>query len=386
MDADADVFVKKCLSCTLVSKTDPPPPLHRTELPSQAWEFVAIDYMGPLPSGEHILVVVDYFSRFVELAFTRSTSASETIRLLWKIFACHGFPVRLKSDNAQAFHSHEFQSFLADYGIEHVTSPPLWPQANGEVERQNRSILKRLKIAHSEGLNMEIEVYKFILSYNSTPHSTTGVAPAQLLFQRQLRDRLPSILLPSVQRESIVDRDAQKKFQGKITADCRRRASPSTIQPGDSVLIPAKQTDKLSPTFEKEPFRVLATDGKEVQLQRGSQQLRRSVAAVKRVVSPEPESISPASPTPQRSYAAVVAGTPNPPPTPPSATVHSALQRSPTLSTGDSSSSRPSSAPSSPFQEPFRGFDTSVSSAPPTASVPCTRSGRSVRPPTRLDL
>ena len=47
--------------------------------------------------------------------------------------------------------SKEFENFLVEYGIEHRKSPPLWPAANGEIEAQNRSLVKMLKITKVEG-------------------------------------------------------------------------------------------------------------------------------------------------------------------------------------------------------------------------------------------
>lgn len=49
------------------------------------------------------------------------------------------------------FVSEEFEDFVATHGIQHRKSPPLWPQANGEVERQNRTLLKSLKVAEADG-------------------------------------------------------------------------------------------------------------------------------------------------------------------------------------------------------------------------------------------
>lgn len=388
MDQETDAFVKKCLSCVLVSRPDPPPPLHRTSLPAQAWEYLALDHLGPLPNGDFILVVVDYFSRFVEVAFTRSTSAAETIRLLWHIFARHGFPARLKTDNAQAFRSQDFEAFLVEYGVSHVTSPPLWPQANGEVERQNRSLLKRLKIAADEGKNLEIETCKYVLLYNSTPHSTTGSPPAQLLFQRQLRDKLPSITLPSCQRDEILDRDEDKKFKGKQLKDSKSQARSSSLQPGDLVLLKNKPVNKLSTTFEREPFTVVSADDKEVNIQRGAQSLRRSIADVKEYPISQP----PLSPTITESthiptYAEIAArdcGTCSPRTTRSltPVTAANAVDHSPV------GSPSPWSSPAVDRSSGFKGFPspTDVSPVPLTPALPVSRSGRTLRKPARLDL
>lgn len=68
---------------------------------------------------------------------------------------------------------------------------PLWPQANGDVERFMRTLQKVIRIAQAEGKNWKNSMYQFLLSYRTTPHATTGVAPAELLFKRTVRNKLP---------------------------------------------------------------------------------------------------------------------------------------------------------------------------------------------------
>ena len=112
--------------------------MKRTELPTQPWQDLAADLLGPLPTGEYLLVVVDYFSRFFEVAITKSVTSGKIINCLEEMFATHGLPLSIKTDNGRKFVSEEFEAYLKDNNIEHRTSTPLWPQANGEVERQNR--------------------------------------------------------------------------------------------------------------------------------------------------------------------------------------------------------------------------------------------------------
>jgi len=64
-----------------------------------------------------------------------------------EIFTRLGYPKKLKTDNGRQHVSAEFKEYCKQCGIDQVTSPPYWPQANGEVENMNRSLVKRLKIA-----------------------------------------------------------------------------------------------------------------------------------------------------------------------------------------------------------------------------------------------
>ena len=143
--------------------------------------------MGPLPSGEYVLVVVDYYSRYFEVDILTSVTSPKVIESLEKIFCTHGLPQSLKTDNGTQFVSDEFERFLKKNDIDHRTSTPLWPQANGEVQRHNRSLLKTLKIAKAEKKNIWTEMRKLLTAYRTTPHTSTGVMPAKRLFNREIR-------------------------------------------------------------------------------------------------------------------------------------------------------------------------------------------------------
>lgn len=65
---DIEEFVNGCDACKLVARSLPPEPLIRSDLPDYAWQKLAIDFLGPAPSGEKLLVLVDYYSRYVEVS------------------------------------------------------------------------------------------------------------------------------------------------------------------------------------------------------------------------------------------------------------------------------------------------------------------------------
>ena len=111
-----------------------------------------------LPSGHTLLVVVDYCSRYFEVEFLKLTTTDKVIASLDKMFLIHGFPKEITTDNGPQFISKEFEDYLEMQGIKHRKVTPLWPQANGKVERQNRSLLKRLKISQIEKRDWKDEV------------------------------------------------------------------------------------------------------------------------------------------------------------------------------------------------------------------------------------
>ncbi|XP_052809259.1 uncharacterized protein LOC128237717 [Mya arenaria] len=236
----------------------------RRELPSQPWEHLSADFLGPLPSGENLLVIVDYYSRWIEVFIMKTTTSEKIINCLDSIFCVHGIPVSLQTDNAQNFNSKELNDYLTDLNIEHRNTTPYWPQANGEVEIQNKSIMKRLRIAHVEKKNMRTELQTYLMMYRYTPHSTTGMSPAEMLFKRKIRTKIPDISDYRVSDHEIRDRDSERKGKGKIYGDNRRNARESDIKEGDLVLVKQKKQDKLSTVFNSNSMSVVDKQGNSV--------------------------------------------------------------------------------------------------------------------------
>ncbi|CAC5396189.1 unnamed protein product [Mytilus coruscus] len=146
------------------------------------------------------------------------------------MFSHHGIPISLKTDNGPQFTSREFYNYLSENGVKHNRSTPYWPQANGEVERQNRTLLKAFRTANAENRDWRKEIPKFLLAYRSTPHSTTGKSPAELLFNRKIRTKLPEIDAENRKDDADTRRkDFEMKEKGKIYADQKRKTRESDI-------------------------------------------------------------------------------------------------------------------------------------------------------------
>lgn len=288
IDKDAEMTVKHCKGCTLVSGPDPPLPMKRRELPSQAWIDTAIDFLGPLPSGDYLLVIIDYFSRYKEIKAMKSITSIDTIKVLKEIFSRVGIPVSITADNGRQFVSQEFRTFCSELGIKLYNTIPYWPQQNGEVERQNRDILKRLKISQLQKSDWRDDLLQYLMMYNSTPHSSTGKSPSELFYGRQFRDKLPSALAfnNSDVDSSISDRDKEKKWKGKINEDRKRKATDRQLEVGGKVYVKNfVKENKLTPDFDPTPHTVISTNGNEVNIRNDEtgKEYRRNIVHLKRV-------------------------------------------------------------------------------------------------------
>lgn len=277
----------------------------RCRMPDRPWSEIAIDFLGPLPSGHSLLVLIDYFSRFTEVIVMKQTTADLTINALFETFSRFGVPETLRSDNGPQFISESFRIFCREFGIEHQKTTPYWPQANGEVERMNNTILKRLRISQEQNKdNWKWDLRSFLLMYNSTPHSVTGVAPSALMFGRVLRDKIPSIHNTNKSWiEGTKDHDWERKITAAEASDHRRQAVPSKLGEGDIVVAKRiTKENKLSSNYTAEKFQIINREGSEAEIRsmETGATYRRNIAHLKRIEEPvQAENLAPAESPPE---------------------------------------------------------------------------------------
>jgi transposase InsO family protein len=94
-------------------------------------------------------------------ALLKGTSADEVIRHMKSIFARHGIPELVLSDNSPQFSAESYAQFAKEYNFKHVTSSTYYLQGNGEAERAVGTVKNLLK--------KEKDSYLALLSYRSTP-------------------------------------------------------------------------------------------------------------------------------------------------------------------------------------------------------------------------
>lgn len=226
----ADV-VNNCTKCCK-DRRQPPEPLNPSTFPSLPWQKVGTDLFHW--KGSVYLLIVDYYSRYIETAKLSSTSSSTVIQHIKSIFARHGIPQEVVSDNGPQYSSREFHKFADNYGFKHTTSSPKFPQSNGEAERAVQTVKCLLKKA--------IDPYMALLTYRATPLAN-GYSPAELLMSRRLRTDLPALsahLMPSVPDYLTVKAKEQEKRKKQKDVFDKRHAVQELdpLLPGEQVWIP----------------------------------------------------------------------------------------------------------------------------------------------------
>ena len=226
----------------------PSAPIHPWHFPEHPWTQIHIDFAGPF-LGKMFLVIIDAHSKWMEIhTMKSSTNASATIEKLRQTFAIFGLPQELVSDNAPVFASQSFQIFMSENGIKHIRATPYHPASNGLAVRAVQTFKIGMKKLSGP---LETKLSRFLFVYHTTPQTSTGLAPAQLMFGRRLRTRLDllfphSSVVDSVrksQERMIVSRQGRKLhvFEPQDLVYCRdfKSAKPS--------WCPAKVVSKTGP-------------------------------------------------------------------------------------------------------------------------------------------
>ena len=118
--------------------------IHRTHLGIVKCKQRARDVLyWPVPCAtttRHYLVLVDYYSKYIEVTKLNDLTSQDTIEALKEHFSRHGIPAKLVTDCGVQYTSKEFETFARSYNFEHVLVSPKHPRANGEAEAAVKTV------------------------------------------------------------------------------------------------------------------------------------------------------------------------------------------------------------------------------------------------------
>ena len=186
LDQDIETLVKECKPCQQEKPSPPAAPLHPWIWPATPWKRVHVDFAGPF-QGKMFLIVINAHSEWPEVVTMTSTTAESTVGVLRNMFASHGLPQQLVSDNGPQFVAQVFTDFMQHNGIKHIKCTPYHPSSNGLAERFVRTFKLAMKAGATDNIPLAHRLANFLLSYRSTPHSSTGRSPSYLFLHRELR-------------------------------------------------------------------------------------------------------------------------------------------------------------------------------------------------------
>ena len=172
------------------------------------------------------LLIIDAHSKWLDIHITNSCNTQSTVEKLRMTFANHGLPEMVVSDNGPAFVSKELEEFMKNNGIRHVKSAPYHPSTNGLVERAVQTFKKAMK---KQSGTLQTRLSRFLFKYRTTPHTTTGISPAELRWGTKLRSHL-TLLQPDVGKTVRYAQHKQKRH-------CDEHVRQRSVSIGDDVFV-----------------------------------------------------------------------------------------------------------------------------------------------------
>ena len=239
------------------------------------WNSVVMDFLGPLPPSDgyqYVLVIMDDFTRYVELTPCKAATADAVVEALECVFLRHGIsPPIFQSDNGSHFANAKLAALAAKYGFTQRFSEPHRPQTNGIVERANWTIVRTIMAyieRHSARWAHFIRQVQFHM--NTFVSSSLGMSPHSALYGVTPRTHvvaktgIPPVSLDlaalhdvrEAQREKAHDNLLAARRVNKTVHDRAKRDVAYAV--GDTVLVRSGNTkrSKLDPEWDG-PMRVV---------------------------------------------------------------------------------------------------------------------------------
>jgi len=273
MSKDVEILVKTCHQCQL---NRPQPANIGTEnhatTPESPFRRVGLDIIGPLPEtkskNKYIIVLVDYFTKWVEAEPLITIESNDVIKFLTRVFSRHGIPEVLITDNGPQFTSDTTKGFLDLYGVYvHYTST-YHPESNGQVENRNREIGKYLRLLGNNQKDWDEILPSALWALRTCKSEVTKFSSFELLYGRT--DLQPFELSLDINDRHIHETTEEyliRKFTthwrwileatnninnaNKLWENRRRQkdSMKSTFEKGDLVLIRNFSRKKLDPYY-----------------------------------------------------------------------------------------------------------------------------------------
>ncbi|MDD9817374.1 MAG: RNase H-like domain-containing protein [Gammaproteobacteria bacterium] len=186
-----------CRNCDLCAQRRGPK--RKTRAPMKKYnvgspmERVAMDILGPLPisdsGNKYILIVSDYFTRWVEAYAIADQEARTIAEILTKEFICrYGVPLFIHTDQGRNFESSLMAEVCELLDVKKTRTTAYHPQSDGMVERFNQTLEAQLsKFADHNQRDWDQHIPFLLMAYRSAVHDTTGNTPAKMMLGRDLK-------------------------------------------------------------------------------------------------------------------------------------------------------------------------------------------------------
>ncbi|KAL0199468.1 hypothetical protein M9458_008008, partial [Cirrhinus mrigala] len=264
LDAEVKRYCQACATCQRTSPKLPPPspliPLPIIEVP---FERIGMDLVGPLPKSarghEHVLVIVDYATRYPEAIPLRKATAKSIAKELFLLCTRVGIPGEILTDQGTPFMSRLMANLCRLLQVKQLRTTVYHPQTDGLVERFNQTFKQMLRrVAAEDKRDWDLMLPYVLFGIREVPQASTGFTPFELLFGRQprglldiareaweqqqpaplrsvvehvreMRERIERVM-PLVRKHMTKAQQSQQQLYNRV-------AQPREFHPGDKVMV-----------------------------------------------------------------------------------------------------------------------------------------------------
>ena len=209
MGNDIMRMVSECSECLLRRKAPAREPLIPHDIPDKPWQKLACDIFQY--GGRKYQLVVDYHSKWVEVKyFGNEPTSRSVVNHIREVCARFGWPFEICSDGGPTYTAREFQEMCRKMDIKHTLSSAHNPRSNGQVERKIQFIKDLIAKCGAEGFT------EALLQYRATPLGPGLGSPAELVMNRTLRTRIPSIEDAGYLRAPMENRTDERHYHERV--------------------------------------------------------------------------------------------------------------------------------------------------------------------------
>ena len=241
MKAEITAHREQCRGCVLRAPSNPAPPPSEPTQPDFPFSHVVADFFT-IDAGTY-LAMADRYSNWLSIFKLKKDDSYHVMEALRHYFSRWGVAVNITTDGASVFTSTEMKDFLERWGVEHRVSSAYYPRANKRSEIAVKSAKRLIEDNLGPGGSLNTDkLARAILAHRNCPDPESGLSAAQIIFGRELRDHLPS----------LVSR-YQPRQEWRLEADLRARGMAKRhgrmedwLKHGARALIPLVNGDTVA--------------------------------------------------------------------------------------------------------------------------------------------
>lgn len=225
-------IVDNCNTCQKYKRNQIKQTLKSHEIPKLPFMKLGLDIAEY--KGLYYLVVVDYYSRWLEIIQIKQKDTMTIVSKLKPLFSRFGIPMEIVADN-MPFGSIEFQKFAKEWEFEVKTSSPHYPQSNGLAEKGVGIAKKIIQKCNEAGQDIEL----YLLNYRNSKVAKLDFTPAQLLLNHNLRSKIPNTfnnMLPKL-NINVYEQMINNQIKQKLYYNKKSMRKEVIFNKGDKVYV-----------------------------------------------------------------------------------------------------------------------------------------------------